>query len=93
MAYRDLIGASGVWEEPQLQYVLVLGSPKQIPKYGPNFVEELRDKLLNTHLQSRTQIKSANHRTKARYDLKANYHGFESSDQVWFYNRQKKRVV
>ena len=70
---------------------LVFGAPEQEQRETSNYVDQLRDKLLDTHALVRKNIKMVSDRMKARYDIRANHDGFREGDKVWLYNPLRKK--
>lgn len=63
------------------------GTPPQAEEHLENYVQNLRGKLMRKlHGSIRGFINISSDRVKARYDLKANSSGLQTSDKVWFYN-------
>lgn len=77
--------------EVRLPCYLVVEVPEQKQKEILDYVDQLRNRLLDTYALVRTRIKMTSDRMKARNDLKANYNGFQKSDKVWLYNPLRKK--
>lgn len=77
--------------EIRLPCDLLFGTPAREPLEVNNYVDEVRETLLNVHELVRDNIKMASEKMKNRYDLRTNSQGFKEGDLVWLHNPQRKK--
>ena len=58
---------------------------------GEDYISNLRRRLDEIHDRVRINIERASDRMKERYDVRANEGGYQTGDQVWLFNPQRKR--
>jgi len=64
-----------------------------IKKCSSEYVQELRERLLDLHEQARQNMEESSMEAKRRYDLKAKAPDFQVGDIVCVYNPQKKLIA